>query len=173
MLDPKMEKALNEQVNAEMYSSYFYLAMAAWLEDEGLGGMGAWMRGQAEEEMAHAMRLYGYIQERGGRVIMAAIEAPPLEWKNAHDVFEKVLEHEMKVTGMINDLVTLSRELGDYATENVLQWFVSEQVEEEASVQEILDKFKLGEGHPGFLFMLDKELNARPTQLFGAPAEGK
>ena len=173
MIDPRMEKALNEQVNAEMYSSYFYLSMAAWLEGEGLGGMGAWMRGQAEEEMEHTMRFYSYIQERGGRVVMTAIDGPPTEWDSALAVFENVLEHEILVTGLINDLVTLARELKDYASEAFLQWFVGEQVEEESSVQDILDKFKLGSGHPGFLFMLDKELSARPTKLFGPPAENK
>ena len=173
MIDPKMEKALNEQINAEMYSSYFYLSMAAWLEDEGLGGMGAWMRAQAVAEMEHAMRFYGYIQERGRRVVLTAIDGPPTDWDSAHTIFENVLEHEIKVTGLINDLVTLARKLKDYASESFLQWFVGEQVEEESSVQAILDKFKLGAGHPGFLFMLDKELSARPTKLFGPPVEEK
>ena len=169
MLDPKMETALNKQVNAELYASYLYLSMATWLESEGLGGMGAWMRGQAEEEMAHIMRFYGFIQERGGRVLLSAIEGPPTQWDSPEAAFRGGLEHEVKVTGMINELVALAHEIKDYASVSFLQWFVDEQVEEESSAQDILDKFKIGAGHPGFLYMLDKELGARPATFFAPP----
>ena len=171
MLDPKMEKALNQQVNAELYAFYLYLSIATWMEDEGLAGMGAWMRSQAEEEVSHAMRIYGFIQERGGRVTLAAIDGPPAEWDSAQAAFKAALEHEVKVTGMINALVDLSQEIKDHAAGAFLQWFVTEQVEEEAQVQEILDKFKLGGGHPGFHYMLDKELGARPASFIAPPPE--
>ncbi|MBN2171816.1 MAG: ferritin [Candidatus Krumholzibacteriota bacterium] len=171
MLDPKMEKALNKQVNAELFAFYLYLSIATWMEDKGLLGMGTWMRSQAEEEVSHAMRLYGFVQERGGRVTLAAIDAPATEWKSAQDAFTAALAHEVKVTGMINGLVDLAHEIKDHAAAVFLQWFVSEQVEEEAQVQEILDKFKLAGDHPGFLYMLDKELGSRPASFITPPLE--
>jgi ferritin len=168
MLSKKMEKALNEQINAEIYSSYLYLSMASWTESEGLEGFANWFKIQAQEELTHAMRFYGYVCERGGRVRMGGIDAPKTEWKSALSTFEDTLEHEQKVTALINKLVTLAREESDYATENMLQWFVAEQVEEEDTAEKLRQKVELvgGKGHG--LYMLDREL---ATRVFTQPAE--
>ncbi|MFH1502799.1 MAG: ferritin [Candidatus Eisenbacteria bacterium] len=167
MLTKKMEKALNEQINAEIYSSYLYLSMAAWSEGEGLDGFGNWFKIQAQEELTHAMRFYAYVYGRGGRVRMTAIEGPKTEWKSALETFEDTLEHERKVTGLINKLVKLARDESDYATENMLQWFVAEQVEEEDTADRLRQKVELvgGKGHG--LYLLDKELAVR---VFTPPA---
>jgi ferritin len=164
--------ALNKQVNAELYSSYLYLAMSAYLESQNLKGMARWMRLQAQEEDMHAMKIFDFIHERGGRVTWTAIEGPPVEWDSPRAVFEAGLEHEKKVTGLINDLVDLSIAEKDHAANTFLQWFVTEQVEEEASFREILDKFGIGSGHPGFLFHLDMELGKRPAVSYEAAAAG-
>jgi len=161
VISKKLQEALNNQINRELYSAYLYAAMAAYFESVSLRGFAHWMMEQAKEEVGHAMKLYEYLVERGGRVVLGALEAPPAEWKSPVDVFETTYEHEQKVTQMINDLVKLAREGNDYATEVFLQWFVSEQVEEEASVIEVLEKLKLVEDAPGGLFMLDRELGQR------------
>lgn len=167
MLSKSMEKALNGQINAEMYSSYLYLAMAAYFEDVGLGGFAKWMEGQAQEELFHAMKFYAYVNERGGRVKLAAIDEPPSKWKTPLSCFENVLEHEQKVTGLINDLVNLAIDEKDHATNNFLQWFVAEQVEEEDTASGILDKLKLMGEAAGGMFMIDQELGQR---VFTPPA---
>jgi len=161
MLSKKMEKALNEQINAELYSAYLYLSMASWIEGEGLDGFANWFKVQFQEETAHAMRLYDYVYERGGRVRMGPIEGPKNEWKSAEHAFDETLKHEQKVTGLINGLVKLAREEDDYATENMLQWFVAEQVEEEDTADKLLQRVKLvgDKGHG--LYMMDRELAAR------------
>lgn len=161
MLDPKMTKALNDQINAELYSAYLYLAMAAYFEDTGLPGFSRWMKAQAQEEVFHAMKFFDFVAERGGRVSLAGIKAPAAKWKAPLAVFEATLAHEQKVTGLINDLVDLAISLKDHATNNFLQWFVAEQVEEEASVGEILDRLKLMGKAEGGMFMMDRELGAR------------
>ncbi len=167
MLPEKMEKALNEQINAEMYSSYLYLSMESYFQSIGLAGFASWMRMQAQEEMFHAMKIYDFVYERGGRVILAAIDQPPAEWKSALDVFENVLSHEQKVTGLINDLVNLALDERDHATNIFLQWFVTEQVEEEAGVGSVLDKLKLVGDDTSGLFVLEQELGKR---VFTPPA---
>lgn len=167
MLNKRMEKAINSQINAEIYSSYLYLSMSAYFESISLSGFASWMRSQAQEEMVHAMKFYDYVNERGGRVILSPIEAPPSEWESPVAVFDATYRHEQKVTGLINDLVDLAIEEKDHATNNLLQWFVSEQVEEEASASAVLNKAKLTGDAPGGLFMLDRELGAR---LFTIPA---
>lgn len=167
MLNKRMEKAINSQINAEIYSSYLYLSMSAYFESSSLSGFASWMRSQAQEEMVHAMKFYDYVNERGGRVILSPIEAPPSEWESPVAVFDATYRHEQKVTGLINDLVDLAIEEKDHATNNLLQWFVSEQVEEEASASAVLNKAKLTGDAPGGLFMLDRELGAR---LFTIPA---
>ncbi len=168
MLNKKIQDALNGQVNAELYSSYLYLSMSAHCSDIGLDGFANWMRVQAQEELSHAMKIYDFIVERGGKAIMAAIDAPPLEWKSPLDMVEEVLKHEQKVTGLINGLVDLAIQEKDHATNIFLQWFVTEQVEEEASVGDILNKVRLTGGKGNGMFMLDKELGMRvftpPTQ---------
>ena len=161
MLNQTMEEALNTQTNAEMYSAYLYLSMSASLSDKGLHGMANWMRKQAEEEMEHAMKIYDYVIESGGKVSLFNIEATPDQWDSALAVFEHVYAHEQKVTGMIHGLVDLASEEKDHATQNFLQWFVKEQVEEEVHSREILDKVSLvGNNGPG-LFVLDRDLGQR------------
>ncbi len=160
MLSERMEKALNQQVNAELYSSYLYLSMASYLGSLNLDGFVNWMKVQALEELYHALKLYNFIEQRGGRPRMEAIEKPATEWDSPVQVFEAVLEHEQKVTGLINDLVNLAIEDADHATNNFLQWFVAEQVEEEETANGVLQKLKLVDERGG-LFMLDREMAAR------------
>jgi ferritin len=167
MLNNDMEKALNAQVNAEMYSAYLYLSMSAFFQSKSLGGFAGWMRVQAQEEMVHAMKFYDFINERGGRVILDPIEAPPTDWDSPLATFEAVYEHEQKVTGLINELVELALEKHDHATNIFLQWFVSEQVEEEDSANDVVEKIKLVGDAKGGLFMLDRELGQR---VFTPPA---
>jgi ferritin len=161
MLNEKMEKNLNNQVNAELYSSYLYLSMSAYFSEINLNGCAHWMRLQAQEELLHALKIYDYINERGGRPVLDSIEAPPKSWDSPTNVFENVLSHEEKVTSLINDLVDLAIGLKDHATNNFLQWFVSEQVEEEASANEVLQKIRMTGNEGGGLFMLDQELGKR------------
>ena len=169
MINSVVEKALNEQVNAELYSAYLYLSMAAALEDMGLPGFANWVRIQNEEETFHAMKIYNYIIERGGRVILQAIDAPPTEWPDVFTVFQEILKHEQHVTSLINNLMDIAIEQKDHASNMFLQWFVTEQVEEEANVDEILQQLKLAKESKGTLFMLDKQMGAR---TFTPPAEG-
>ena len=161
MLKTSIEKAFNEQVNAETYSAYLYLSMAAWFEGQQLTGFAHWMKVQAQEEMTHALRFYNNIHERGGKVRLTAIKAPETSWASPLAAFEAVLKHEVLVTGLIHKLVALAREENDYASENFLQWFVKEQVEEEGSAEEAIGKLKLVNETPGGLFMLDKDMAAR------------
>lgn len=161
MISKALEEAINQQMNREMYSSYLYLAMAAFFEDKGLSGFANWMRIQAKEEDFHAMKFFDYLVARDGRVKLLDIEAPPFEWKGPLDVFEYTYTHETKVTGLINNLMKLAVEENDYAAINVLQWYVDEQVEEEESSKAIVDKIKIvGETGPG-LYLLDQELAQR------------
>jgi len=161
MIDPKMQDALNKQINAEIYSAYLYLSMAAYFEANTLSGFASWMRVQYQEEMSHALKLYDYVNERGGRVQLAAIDEPPAEWKSPVDVFKVTLEHERLVSSLIHKLVDLAIELSDHATNQMLQWFVGEQVEEEATAEQILDEINLvGDARSG-LFMLNRELGQR------------
>ena len=169
MLNKKMEKALNDQLNAEMYSSYLYLSMAAYFQSINLSGFSTWMRVQTQEEMVHAMKFYDFINERGGRVALGQIEGPPTEWESPLDAFEAALEHEQKVTGLINTLMDLALEGRDHATQIFLQWFVTEQVEEEDSANEVIQKIKLMGDAQGGLFMIDRELGQR---TFTPPADG-
>ena len=161
MLSEKMQKALNDQINAELYSAYLYLSMSAYFESLNLGGFANWMKVQAQEETVHAMKLYAYTNERGGRVKLGAVEAPPWEWDSPLAVFEAAYQHEQKVTGLINDLVKTAKGENDHATEIFLQWFVTEQVEEEASADAVVQQIKLVGDAPGGLFMLDRELGQR------------
>jgi len=161
MLNNKVEKALNDQTNAEMYSAYLYLSMSAYFQSISLMGCANWMRVQAQEEMFHAMKFYDFINERGGGVVLKAIDAPPTEWGSPLATFEAVLEHEQKVTGLINSLVEVAQEEHDHATNIFLQWFVTEQVEEEDNADTIIQKIKLMGDARGGLFMLDSELGQR------------
>ena len=143
MIGKKMEDALNEQVNAELFSSYLYLSMESWFKSKNLSGFANWMRVQTQEEMTHAMKIYDFIDERGGRIALKAIDGPQTEWDSPLAVFEAVYEHEQKVTGLINDLVDLAIKEKDHATNSFLQWFVTEQVEEEASADEAIQQLKM------------------------------
>jgi ferritin len=160
-----MEDALNTHMNAELYSAYLYYSMSAYFEAEGLQGCAHWMRLQALEEMTHVTKFFAYINDRGGRVLMQPIEGPETNWDNPTAVFQATLDHEVTVTGLINKLVDLSLELSDHATNNFLQWFVGEQVEEEATAEEILTKMKRVENSPGGLFQLDAELAGRTVVM--------
>jgi ferritin len=164
MLKNTIQDALNAQMNAEIYSAYLYLSMSAYFESLNLKGFANWMRVQAQEEMMHAMKFYGYIAERGGRVKTAAIEAPPTDWDSPLAVFTHTLKHEQKVTALIHGLVDLAAGEKDHATANFLQWFVGEQVEEEASADGIVQQVKLAGESPHGLLMLDKEYGQRVFQ---------
>ena len=161
MLTEKMQTALNAQLNAELYSSYLYLSMNAYFKSVNLDGFANWMHYQAQEELEHAMKFYDYVLQRGGKVQLQEIEAPPTEWGSPLAVFEATLEHEQKVTGLINGLVDIAHEEHDHATNIFLQWFVSEQVEEEESVGGVLEQLKLMGDAKGGLFMIDRELAKR------------
>jgi len=161
MLSEKLQKKFNEQINAEIFSAYLYQAMAAYFEATNLDGFATWMDVQAQEELTHARKFYDFINERGGRVVLDSLEAPKSEWDSPLNVFEDAYKHEQKITGMINDLVDLAADEKDHASSSFLQWFVDEQVEEEASVDEIVQKLKIiGESGNG-LFMMNKELGQR------------
>lgn len=161
MLSDKMLEALNKQINAELYSSYLYLAMAADFHDKNLSGFARWMEAQAQEEHGHAMKIYAYVHEQMARVKLDAIDAPRTEWDSPLAIFQETFAHEQKVTKMIHDLVTLAREESDYATEGFLGWFVKEQVEEEASAADMRDKLELVGDSKNGLFMLDRAAAAR------------
>ena len=168
MSNPKIQDALNKQLNAELHSSYLYLSMAAYLESQNLKGMAHWMRIQAQEENLHAMKFFDFINERGGKVVLTQIDAPKTEWSSPLDVFEDTCKHESKVTGLINELVDLSLSEKDHAANAFLQWFVTEQVEEEASAQEIAGKLKLVGDRGGMQFMIDRELSQRTPPAVAA-----
>ena len=161
MVSEKMEKELNGQLNAEVYSGYLYLSMAAYFEDNDLAGFANYMRVQAHEEQDHAMKFYDYIIRRGASVTLTAIDAPQTEWDSPLAAFEHVLEHEKMVSGLINDLVDLAIEEKDHATNNFLQWFVEEQVEEEENAMELLSKVKFADGDNRLMYELNKELGER------------
>jgi ferritin len=163
MITSKVEGALNDQIRKEFYSFYLYLSMAAQFESMNLKGFAHWMQVQANEETKHAMKIYGHVNERGGKVALQQIDAPPFSWKSAIEMFTEAYEHERKVTESINKMVELARTEKDNATEVFLQWFVNEQVEEEASTYEIKQKLQLiGDNAPA-LVMLDAELGKRST----------
>lgn len=161
MLKEKMLLALNEQINAEQYSSLLYLSMSAYLHDQGLPGFANWMYVQYQEELSHANKFYNYVVERGGRVEMKAIKQMPTTWNGIIDIYEATLEHEQLVTSLINDLMDIAIEEKDHASRSFLNWFVDEQVEEEANVTEILDTLKLINGQGNGIFMLDREMRSR------------
>ena len=161
MLSQNVQDALNDQIQAELSSSYIYLAMAADFEDKNWPGFAAWMRVQSQEETGHAMKLFEYVIQRGGRVQLKAIEAPPAEYESPLAAFEKAYEHEQYITGRISSIFSLARESKDVATEALLQWFVGEQVEEEATAAQVVVQLKrIGASGSG-LVMLDRQLGKR------------
>jgi len=161
MIKEKMLNALNEQINAEQYSSLLYLSMSAWFSEKGLPGFANWMYIQFQEEMTHANKFFKYVVERGGKVTLKAIAQMPVDFKDIVEVFEKTKTHEEHVTSLINNLVDIAIEERDHAAQSFLKWFVDEQVEEEANVQEILDTLKLINGQGNGIFMLDREMRQR------------
>ncbi len=167
MIGKKMQEAINKQINAEMYSAYMYLSMSAWCMEKNLTGFAQWYSVQAQEEMVHAMKFYGYIFDQAGQVKLLPIAGPPSEFSSVLDIAKKQLEHEKKVTGMINALGDLAKKEKDSATEIFLQWFVTEQVEEEKNAQEIIAKIGMIGDKGAALYMLDKELGGRK---FNPPA---
>ena len=161
MLSKKMQDALNRQINAELYSSYLYLSMAAHFEAANLKGFARWMRVQAQEETAHGMKIYDFVLARGGKVTLTAIDAPKTEWASPLAAFKDVYAHEQKVTALIDGLVDVARKETDNAAEVFLHWFVGEQVEEEANASEIVEKLKRIKESANGLFMLDSVLGKR------------
>ena len=156
-----MQDAMNEQINKEFFSSYLYLSMAAYFEDKNLMGFAHWMRLQADEEREHAMKFYNFILDRGGRVLLKAIDAPATEWKSNLEVAEQVAEHEAKVTASINGLYELAFQEKDYPAQTMLQWFITEQVEEEKNAAELVAKLRLIEERGTAVLMLDHRLSKR------------
>jgi ferritin len=161
MLKEKMEKAFNDQINKELYSSYLYLSMCAYAQSKGMPGVANWMKIQAQEELTHANKFFDYVLERGGKVMLKAIDAVPVEFGSVIEMFEKVQEHEQFVTASINNLADISFEISDHATRSLLLWFIDEQVEEEANVMQILDQLRMVEGKGQGLFLIDKDLATR------------
>lgn len=161
MIGKKVESALNDQIGKEFYSTHLYLSMAAQLAAMNLNGFAHWMKIQATEETKHAMKIYEHLNARNGRVVLQQIDAPPSNWKSAKEMFQDAYQHELKVTESIDNIVELARAEKDKATEAFLQWFVNEQVEEEASTNDILQKLQLMGDNPAGLVMLDAELGKR------------
>ncbi|MEZ4767220.1 MAG: ferritin [Caldilineales bacterium] len=161
MLTEAVEKALNDQIQKELYSSYIYLSMAAYFEAENLPGAANWMRIQHDEEHAHAMKIFDFIVDRDGRVQLQAIDQPPLSFGSPLEVFEQALAHERKVSKSIHDLYALAVQENDYPTQSMLQWFINEQVEEEKSAGDIVAQIKMIQDSPAAMYMLDQEFAAR------------
>ena len=161
MLNATLESALNDQMNNELYSANLYLSMAAYFESENLRGFAHWMRLQHQEEVSHGMRIFDYINDRNGRAVVQAMEQPPTEFESVLSVMELTLEHERRVTAMIEDLYREAQAQKDYATHVLLEWFIEEQVEEEKSVDEIIDDLKLIDGDGTGLLILDGRLGER------------
>lgn len=160
-INTKVEDAINKQINAEVYSAYLYLGMSARCTEMNLKGMANWLYVQAQEEMTHAMKFYRFVLERSGHPVLPAIEGVRTDWKAPLKMFEAAYAHEQKVTAMINNIMDIALAERDHATASMLNWFVDEQVEEEANSSEIADKLKLiGDSKEG-LFMLDKDLSVR------------
>jgi len=161
MIDKEIEEAINRQINEEMYSAYLYLSMSAYFERIGLKGFANWMHVQHKEEMDHAMKFYRYLLERGGVVKLYEIKEPPHEWNSPLHAFEETLKHEKHITECINNLVDLAEKKKDRATFNLLQWYIDEQVEEEANDEEIIQMLKIVGERGNGLFMIDRELAKR------------
>jgi len=161
MISQSMQKTMNEQINKELFSAYLYLSMAAWFESKNLSGFAKWMRVQAEEEYEHAMKFFGHITDRGGKVELKAIAAPQVDWKSNLDVVKQVLEHEQFVTASINALYEQAVSEKDYPAQIMLQWFVTEQVEEEKNAGDLIYQVNAVENKESALMMLDHQLGMR------------
>lgn len=161
MIKKEVLEAINEQINAESYSAYMYLSMAAYFENLGLSGFANWMKVQYQEESAHAIRFFNYLVGRNGRVVLKPIAQVPVDFDGIVDAFEKTLQHEIRVSGLINNLMDVAVKAGDHASQSFLKWFVDEQVEEEGNVERILNNLKLINGQGNGIFMMDRELGQR------------
>jgi ferritin len=161
MIKENISRALSEQAGAEYYSAYLYLSMSAYADRSGFKGIANWLHVQAKEELAHGVRIYQYLLERGASPAFGEIKAPPASYGSIREIFEKVLAHEQGVTDSVNRIATLAEQEKDHATYKFISWFVSEQVEEESSADELLTKVRLIDGHPGLLYTLDAALASR------------
>ena len=161
MISEKLVKALNEQINAEYYSAYLYNSMSACMENAALKGVANWLFVQAKEEMAHGINIYQYILDRGAVPVLSAIQQPPASFADIKEIFESVIEHEQKVTGLINAIASLAMQENDHACYQFIMWYVNEQVEEEANASDILSRIEMIGGDKGLLLSLDNELAAR------------
>ena len=167
MISQAMQDAFNKQINEELFSAYLYASMANYFEDKSLKGFAHWMRLQSEEELDHTRRLVTFMNDRGGRVVLAAVAAPKVEWESALSTFEEAYEHECHISACINNLSTKAMEERDHASHAFLEWFVTEQVEEESNADDVVQQLKLMDGAPGGLFLMDREL----AQRAAGPAE--
>jgi ferritin len=161
MISQTVQDAINDQINHEFYAAYLYLSMSGHSETCNLPGFASWMRAQAQEEVAHAVKLFDFINDRGGKVILKPVDGPPTDFKSPLDVFENALKHEQKVTGMINKLYETAAAANDFASQVALQWFITEQVEEEKSADLIVEQLKMIGGDRPALLILDREMGAR------------
>ena len=160
-MDKSIQKAINKQIGLELYSAYVYLAMSAHFAEQNFDGFAGWIRGQASEEQEHAMRLFDYLLERGAHVELGAVNAPPKEFGTPLEIYEEALGHEREVTKSIHAIYELAREKKDYATEIALQWFITEQVEEEDSIGVVVDQLKMAGDNQAAVLMLDRQLANR------------
>jgi ferritin len=170
-MNSRVEQALNDQVVKENSSSQFYLAMASWSENQGLNGTAKFLYTHSDEERFHMLKLIKFINERGGKAVVPGIVQPPVEFDNLENVFELLLQHELAVTESINNLVDICLQEKDYTTHNFVQWYVSEQLEEEALARSILDKLKLIGGDKGGMYMFDRDLEISANQAAPAPKQ--
>lgn len=161
MIKPKILNILNKQINEELYSSYLYLSMSSYFSSLNLDGFAKWMRMQSQEENAHGMKIYDYILQRDGKVVLTKIETPKAIWKSPLEVFQETLKHEQHISSCIHNIVNLAIQEKDHATTQFFQWFVGEQVEEEANAASILDKVNMVGDNKGGLYMLDREMGQR------------
>lgn len=164
MLSKALHKALNDQINHEIYSSYLYLSMAAHCESTGLAGFAQWLKVQSQEEYGHGMKFYAYLHDRNAKVTLLPIDQPPTEFKSPLEMFKQVLDHEKKVTGLIHKLYDIAVKENEYPTQVMLQWFVNEQVEEEKTAGAILEQLKMLGDSPVSLIMMDRQLGARASK---------
>ena len=161
MINEKVREALNQQIKEELESAYIYMSMAAWFHSQGLDGMAQWMKSQTVEEITHAMKFFDHITERDGRVEMLPLGIKKTEWSSPLEAFQDAYKHEQYITGKINELMGLANQENDYAANAMLQWFVTEQVEEEASTSKVAHELELVGGKGDGLLMLDREMGQR------------
>lgn len=167
MMSEAMQAAINKQINREIYSAYIYASMATYFEHRSLKGFANWMRMQSEEELDHARKFTTYMQDRGARVVFTSVDAPRTDWGAPLEVFTDAYNHECHITACINELSSQAIAEKDHATHALLEWFVTEQVEEESNADQIVQQLKLADGAPGALFLLDRELGARKPEPEG------